>query len=220
MKKSTSAIFLGVAFVLASGLWFIAVVALVALVVIVGQLLQRFASTFRGDALLVDIMTVAAARYLWRDRESTSLFAATYFGLFLVALGPHPSVDVYAAVSLLLGAAASDLGVTLIHPEDAAMSLDQLGLLVGAPLMLRLVALSLVAGLGVGIVDTSTGVRLDRNTVSIIGVVTLFIFVRRILVHYVAGMVVALAAFRGENILIACVIGRDKDDSPENASTP
>ena len=26
--------------------------------------------------------------------------------------------------------------------------------------------------------------------------------------------------FRGENILIACVIGRDKDDSPENASMP
>lgn len=207
---------------LTSALWFIALVALVAMLL---QILQRYAPTFRGNAVLVGVVIALAAGSRWRNQDSALLFAATYFGVYVATLGlvfvidRHAPVDAYGAVILALGAAGFGLGVALIHPESSAMAAGQFGLLVGALLMFHPFVLSLVLGLAAGAVGAAAGVRLNRNGVSVVGVATFFIFVLRLLDHYVTATVVALVAFVGGIALVTYVIRRGRDLAGVDASS-
>jgi len=194
---------------LASFAYFVALMSFLALV---GQILQRFAPNFRGDALIVGVVVSLAGALTWRNRDRALLFLVTYVGLNVTAIGvlivftKHPASDLSGLVFLLIGVAAMVASVSGTRPENAVMAAGLYGATIGSTLLTHPLALGLVVGLVVGAAAVATGLRLQRIPVAGAGAVIFFIFVVRILAHYVAGPLAAFVALLGGIALVTYAV--------------
>lgn len=179
-------------------------------------LVDRWSGNSSGWTVFVTgLVVIAVSVGLWRNLERPLQFLGSVAGLCISVTGLsvltnwNPSATTFGALVWIAAAGLALLAVKVVHPFLIAMVVAQGGFFVGA---MAMTSSSRALGVALGLLSAAGGVALGLRTrrapITVLGVISFFVFTVRLLSTYLRGPGATLGALVLGVALVGAVLWR------------